>query len=168
MNNFLEYRLEQAIPFARRNDFYALFATNKAKHILNRHFSCSYSDTIYSKSTCIKKIGRCPFFESLPFLYESTFSECKGDRRESSDRKIYFNKNEVGTKSLICQTMILNNGCHFSANDVTTSDPRWRPPRLPVQDGGPHDTKMAAPRSQIRDGGPCDAFGYTSEGESTP
>ena len=41
-------------------------------------------------------------------------------------------------------------------------------PRLPVQDGGPHDTKMAAPRSQIRDGGPCDAFGYTSEGESTP
>ena len=25
---------------------------------------------------------------------------------------------------------------------------------------------MAAPRSQIRDGGPCDAFGYTSEGES--
>ena len=50
--------------------------------------------------------------------------------------------------------------------------------RLPVQDGGPHDflSKMAAPttqrwrppRSQIQDGGPCDAFGYTSEGESTP
>ena len=47
-----------------------------------------------------------------------------------------------------------------------------------IQDGGPHDfrSKMAAPttprwrppRSQIQDGGPCDAFGYTSEGESTP
>ena len=39
--------------FARRNDSNALFATNKAKQILNRHFSCSCSDTIYSK--CIKK-----------------------------------------------------------------------------------------------------------------
>ena len=52
-NNFLEYITKQATLFARRNDFYALFATNKAKHILNRHFSCSCSDTIYSKS--IKK-----------------------------------------------------------------------------------------------------------------
>ena len=40
-------------PFARRNDFYASFATNKAKHILNRYFLGSCSDTIYSKS--IKK-----------------------------------------------------------------------------------------------------------------
>ena len=30
-NNFLEYRTTQAALFARRNDFYALFATNKAK-----------------------------------------------------------------------------------------------------------------------------------------
>ena len=52
-NYFLEYRATQAAIFARRNDFYALFATNKAKNILNRHFSCSCSDTIYSKS--IKK-----------------------------------------------------------------------------------------------------------------
>ena len=52
-NNFLEYRTEQATIFARRNDFYALFATNKAKHILNRHVPCSCSDSIYSKS--IKK-----------------------------------------------------------------------------------------------------------------
>ena len=52
-NNFLEYRTKQATMFGRRNDFYTLFATNKAKHILDRHFSCSYSDTIYSKS--IKK-----------------------------------------------------------------------------------------------------------------
>ena len=49
-NNFLEYRTKQATLFVRRNDFYALFATNKAKHILNRHVSCSCSDTIYSKS----------------------------------------------------------------------------------------------------------------------
>ena len=47
---------------------------------------------------------------------------------------------------------------------------------LPVQDGGPHDfrSKMAAPMTprwrppRNQDGGPCDAFGYTSEGESTP
>ena len=63
---------------------------------------------------------------------------------------------------------VQDGGPHYRVNDVTTSDPRWRPPRLPVQDGDPHDTKMAAPRSQIRDGGPCDAFGYTSEGESMP
>ena len=30
-NNFLEYRTKQATLFARRNDFYALFSTNKAK-----------------------------------------------------------------------------------------------------------------------------------------
>ena len=35
-NNFLEYRTKQATLFARRNDFYALFSTYKAKHILNR------------------------------------------------------------------------------------------------------------------------------------
>ena len=29
-NNFLEYRTKQAILFVRQNDFYALFATNKA------------------------------------------------------------------------------------------------------------------------------------------
>ena len=52
-NNFLEYRTKQATLFVRRNDFYALVAINKAKHILNRTFSCSCRDTIYSKS--IKK-----------------------------------------------------------------------------------------------------------------
>ena len=52
-NNFLEYRTKQATLFVRRNDFYSLFATNKAKHILNRHCSRSFSDRIYSKS--IKK-----------------------------------------------------------------------------------------------------------------
>ena len=52
-NNFPEYRTKQATFFVRRNDLHALFATSKAKHILNRHFSCSCSDTIYSKS--IKK-----------------------------------------------------------------------------------------------------------------
>ena len=34
-NNFLEYRTKQATLFARRNDIYALFASNKAKHTLN-------------------------------------------------------------------------------------------------------------------------------------
>ena len=52
-NSFPEYRTKQATLFARQNYFYALFATNKAKHILNMHFSCSCSDTIYCKS--IKK-----------------------------------------------------------------------------------------------------------------
>ena len=40
-NTFLEYRTKQATLFALRNDFHALFkdvCTNKAKHILNRHF----------------------------------------------------------------------------------------------------------------------------------
>ena len=41
-NNFLEYRSEQATFVAWQNDYYALFATNKAKHKLNRHFSCSW------------------------------------------------------------------------------------------------------------------------------
>ena len=37
-NHFLEYTTKNNTLFARRNDFYALFSTNKAKHILNRHF----------------------------------------------------------------------------------------------------------------------------------
>ena len=37
-NSFLEYRTKQATFFARRNYLYALFATNKSKRILNRHF----------------------------------------------------------------------------------------------------------------------------------
>ena len=46
--------------------------------------------------------------------------------------------------------------------------------RRQIQDGGPHGAKMAAPTTprwrppRNQDGGPCDAFGYTSEGESTP
>ena len=52
-NNFLEYRPNKATHFAGRNDYYALLAINKAKHILNRLFSRSCSDTISSKS--IKK-----------------------------------------------------------------------------------------------------------------
>ena len=67
-NNFLEYKTNKATHFVRRNDFYALFAINKATHILNRLFSCSCSDTIYGKS--IKKNRKKnPIFESLQFLY---------------------------------------------------------------------------------------------------
>ena len=85
-NNFLEYRTKQATLFARRNDFYALFTTNKAKHTLNRHFLCSCSDTVYSKS--LKKNRKSPIFESLPFLYKSIFPEYKGGSRASNDRII--------------------------------------------------------------------------------
>ena len=60
-NNFLEYRRNKDTHFSRRNDDYALLAINKAKHILNRLFSCSCSDTIYSKS--IKKNRKSPIFE---------------------------------------------------------------------------------------------------------
>ena len=37
-NDFLEKRTNKATLFARRNDFYALLAINKANHILNRLF----------------------------------------------------------------------------------------------------------------------------------
>ena len=47
-NNFLEYRTTQATLLARRNDLYVMFATNKAKNILNSHLSCFCSDIIYS------------------------------------------------------------------------------------------------------------------------
>ena len=70
-NIFLEYRAKEATLFELRNDFYALLATNKTKHTINRHFSCSCSDIVYSKS--IKKNRKCSIFESLPFLYLSTF-----------------------------------------------------------------------------------------------
>ena len=52
-DTFLEYRTNKTTHFAQRNDFYALLAINKAKLIRNRLFSCSCSDTIYSKG--IKK-----------------------------------------------------------------------------------------------------------------
>ena len=64
---FLNTELNKLYFFAQRKDLYALFATNKAILILNRHFSCSCSDTIYSKS--INKNRKSPIFESLPFLY---------------------------------------------------------------------------------------------------
>ena len=65
-NNFLEYRTNKPTHFARRNDCYKLLTINKANHILNRLFSCSCSDTIYSKGI---KNEKSPIFESLPFLY---------------------------------------------------------------------------------------------------
>ena len=42
---FLEYRAKQATHFSRRNAFYALFATNKAKYILNIQKGCYVSDS---------------------------------------------------------------------------------------------------------------------------
>ena len=66
-NNFLQYTTKEAILLALRNFLYALLATIKAKHILNRHFSCSCSDTAYSNS--LKNNLKNSIFESLPFLY---------------------------------------------------------------------------------------------------
>ena len=66
-NNFLEYRTEQPTLFVQRNDFYALFATNKAK---------VYSIVIFHAPVVtqfIVKVKRNAktslIFESLPFLY---------------------------------------------------------------------------------------------------
>ena len=53
LENVHKYRTKQTMLFARQNYFHALCATNKAKRILNGHFTCSCSDTINSKS--IKK-----------------------------------------------------------------------------------------------------------------
>ena len=75
-NNVLEYRTKQATPFARRNDFHALFDTNRAKHILNRGFSYSCSDTIYSKS--IKKNRKIvPFLKVYHFSISQHFPNVK-------------------------------------------------------------------------------------------
>ena len=48
-NIFPKYRTNQVAFLCDKMIFYALIATNKAKHILNRRLSCSCSDTIYSK-----------------------------------------------------------------------------------------------------------------------
>ena len=76
LNNFLEYRTTQAALFAQRNDIYELLATNKAKNILNRHFSCSCSDTIYSIS--IKKNRKkVPFLKVYHFSISQHFPNVK-------------------------------------------------------------------------------------------
>ena len=85
-NNLIEYRVKQATRFARRNDFYALFATNKAKHVLNRLFRAPVVTQFIVKVQ--RKFEKSPIFESLPFLHQSTFSECKGGSRASNDRII--------------------------------------------------------------------------------
>ena len=74
-NDFLEYRTKQATLFAQRNEFYALFDSNKAKHILNRHFSCSCSDTIYSKG--INKSKKVPFLKVYHFSIIQHFPNVK-------------------------------------------------------------------------------------------
>ena len=48
-NNFLEYRTKQATLFARRNDFYALFATKK-QNIYSIGIFRAPVVTIYCKS----------------------------------------------------------------------------------------------------------------------
>ena len=68
-NTILYHGTKQATLIARRIDFYALFFRNKAKHILN--FSCSCSDTFYSKS--IKKIRKGPFLKVYHFSISQLF-----------------------------------------------------------------------------------------------
>ena len=75
-NNFLEYSTYKAKHFARRNNFHASLAINKANHILKRLFSCSCSDTIYSKS--IKKNRKkVPFFKVYHFSISQHFPNVK-------------------------------------------------------------------------------------------
>ena len=59
-NDFLEYRTKQATLFERLNELYALLATNKPRHILNKHLSCSCSAIIYHKSIKINR--KSPIF----------------------------------------------------------------------------------------------------------
>ena len=49
-NNFLEYRTKEDNIFVRQTAFLYIIRYKKAKHILNRHISCSCSNTIYSLS----------------------------------------------------------------------------------------------------------------------
>ena len=61
-NYFLEYKTLPYILFARRNDIYALFATNKAKHMLHRHFCIPVVTQFIVK--LLRKIEKSPIFES--------------------------------------------------------------------------------------------------------
>ena len=65
--SFLEYRTTDATLFALRNDFYALLATNRAKHILNRLCLAPVVTEFIVK--VLRKIEKSSNFESLPFLY---------------------------------------------------------------------------------------------------
>ena len=71
-NNFLEYRTNKATHFARGNGFYASLAIHKAKHILNRYFTCSCSDTIYKEKS--KKV---PFLKVNHFSISQHFPNVK-------------------------------------------------------------------------------------------
>ena len=80
----------------------------------NKYSICIFRPVVTQFIVKVKrKIENSPTFESLPFPYQSTFSECKGVSRASSDRIIYFNKNSDGTKWLICQTIFLNKVPNF-------------------------------------------------------
>ena len=71
------------------------------------HQSLQIKQNIYSKGIfrapvvtklilkILRKIVKSPISESLPFLYSSTFSKCKGISRATSDRIIYFYKNKL-------------------------------------------------------------------------
>ena len=74
-NNFLEYRTKQATLFAQRNAFYALFATNKAKHIPNRHFCAPVVTQFIEKYKGNSK--KVPFLRVYHFSFSQHFPNVK-------------------------------------------------------------------------------------------
>ena len=75
-NNFLEYRTNKGTQFVQRNDLYALLAINKAKHILNRPFSCSCSDNNLWQMFK-EKLKRVQFLKVYHFSIGQHFSNVK-------------------------------------------------------------------------------------------
>ena len=90
-NSFLEYRTKQATLFSRRNDFMHCSLQVKQNTYSKGIFRASVVTQFIVKVQ--RQIEKSPIFESLPFLYQSTFSKCKGVSRASSDVMIYFDKN---------------------------------------------------------------------------
>ena len=80
--------------------------------MLNRHFSRSCSDPIYSKSIKKNRI-KVPFLKVYHFAISQHFFNCKGVSCASSDRIIYFSKIKVGMNLFICQIMTVNKVYNF-------------------------------------------------------
>ena len=74
-NNFLEYRTKQATLL--RDEIICMHCSLQiTKHIFNTHFSCSFSDIIYSKS--IKKNRKkVPFLKVCHFSISQHFPNVK-------------------------------------------------------------------------------------------
>ena len=74
--NFLNTEQNESIFFCHEMIFYTCFAANKAKHILNRHISCTCSDTkLFSNS--IKKSQKVPFWKGYLLSFNQHFLDVK-------------------------------------------------------------------------------------------